>query len=209
MARRRSGLAEPGAGCGDRRRPRLHPARPGRRALPHRHRPGRRADRERRAGPGAGADRPGGRRTGYSGCGLAVRVPAARRRSRHSPSGASWSSRRTAAPLSQGHRRGSAGRASGRRGNPAGRTRHRLGQARRRLARPRSRRPRARWDDATLVAAVQAAHAAGVRITAHCFEEQSVATLVRAGIDCVEHGTGLSADVITEMAERGTAWSRR
>jgi imidazolonepropionase-like amidohydrolase len=61
------------------------------------------------------------------------------------------------------------------------------------------------WDDATLVAAVDAAHAAGVRITAHCFEEQSVATLVRAGIDCVEHGTGLSPEVIAEMAERGTA----
>lgn len=61
------------------------------------------------------------------------------------------------------------------------------------------------WDDATLTAAVQAAHDAGVRITAHCFEEHSVATLVRAGIDCVEHGTGLSADVIAEMAERGTA----
>lgn len=61
------------------------------------------------------------------------------------------------------------------------------------------------WDDATLVAAVAAAHAAGVRITAHCFEEQSVATLVRAGIDCVEHGTGLAPEIIAEMAERGTA----
>jgi imidazolonepropionase-like amidohydrolase len=61
------------------------------------------------------------------------------------------------------------------------------------------------WDDATLTAAVDAAHQAGVRITAHCFEEQSVATLVHAGIDCVEHGTGLSHDVIAEMAERGTA----
>jgi imidazolonepropionase-like amidohydrolase len=61
------------------------------------------------------------------------------------------------------------------------------------------------WDDATLTAAVDAAHKAGVRITAHCFEEQSVATLVRAGIDCIEHGTGLAPDVIAEMAERGTA----
>ena len=61
------------------------------------------------------------------------------------------------------------------------------------------------WDDATLVAAVDAAHAAGARITAHCFEEQSVATLVRAGIDCVEHGTGLSPEIVAEMARRGTA----
>jgi imidazolonepropionase-like amidohydrolase len=44
-----------------------------------------------------------------------------------------------------------------------------------------------------------------VRITAHCFEEESVAVLVRAGIDCVEHGTGLAPEVIDEMARRGTA----
>jgi imidazolonepropionase-like amidohydrolase len=61
------------------------------------------------------------------------------------------------------------------------------------------------WDDATLTAAVQAAHAAGARITAHCFEESSVATLVRAGIDCVEHGTGLSPEVIEQMVRQGTA----
>jgi imidazolonepropionase-like amidohydrolase len=61
------------------------------------------------------------------------------------------------------------------------------------------------WDRDTLTAAVQAAHDAGVRMTAHCFAEESVATLVAAGIDCVEHGTGLSLDVIAEMARRGTA----
>jgi imidazolonepropionase-like amidohydrolase len=60
------------------------------------------------------------------------------------------------------------------------------------------------WDESTLTAAVTAAHAAGARITAHCFEESSVATLVRAGIDCVEHGTGLSLDVIDLMARNGT-----
>jgi len=61
------------------------------------------------------------------------------------------------------------------------------------------------WDEATLAGAVAAAHAAGVRMTAHCFEETSVAALVRAGIDCVEHGTGLSLDLIDEMARRGTS----
>ncbi|HLU44049.1 MAG TPA: amidohydrolase family protein [Natronosporangium sp.] len=61
------------------------------------------------------------------------------------------------------------------------------------------------WDEETLAGAVAAAHAAGVRITAHTFSEQAVATLVRAGIDCVEHGTGLSEDLIDEMARRGTA----
>ncbi|HEX6685887.1 MAG TPA: amidohydrolase family protein [Candidatus Limnocylindrales bacterium] len=61
------------------------------------------------------------------------------------------------------------------------------------------------WDEQTLAKAVRAAHAAGARITAHCFEETSVAALVRAGIDCVEHGTGLSLDLIDLMARQGTA----
>lgn len=61
------------------------------------------------------------------------------------------------------------------------------------------------WDPDTLAGAVAAAHAAGVRMTAHTFSEDAVAVLVRAGIDCVEHGTGLSTDVIDEMARRGTA----
>lgn len=61
------------------------------------------------------------------------------------------------------------------------------------------------WDAETMAGAVAAAHAAGVRMTAHTFSEEAVATLVRAGIDCVEHGTGLSEDLIDEMARRGTA----
>ena len=42
-------------------------------------------------------------------------------------------------------------------------------------------------------------------MTAHCFGEQSVAELVAAGIDCIEHGTGVTDEVIDEMARRGTA----
>jgi imidazolonepropionase-like amidohydrolase len=61
------------------------------------------------------------------------------------------------------------------------------------------------WDPATMAAAVSTAHAAGARITAHCFAEESVAVLVDAGIDCLEHGTGLSLDVIAKMAAQGTA----
>ena len=29
--------------------------------------------------------------------------------------------------------------------------------------------------------------------------------LIEAGIDCIEHGTGLTADLIDQMVERGTA----
>lgn len=61
------------------------------------------------------------------------------------------------------------------------------------------------WDPDTLAGAVAAAHAAGVRMTTHTFGEEAVAVLVRAGIDCVEHGTGLSPDLLDEMARRGTA----
>ncbi|MEU8231882.1 amidohydrolase family protein [Actinoplanes sp. NPDC048967] len=61
------------------------------------------------------------------------------------------------------------------------------------------------WDPATMAAAVEAAHAAGVRAAVHTFSEEGVAQMVRAGVDSVEHGTGLSLELIDEMARRGTA----
>lgn len=61
------------------------------------------------------------------------------------------------------------------------------------------------WDVATMAGAVAAAHEAGARVAVHTFAEESVAALVRAGVDSVEHGTGLSGDDIAEMAARGTA----
>jgi imidazolonepropionase-like amidohydrolase len=56
-----------------------------------------------------------------------------------------------------------------------------------------------------LVAAVEAAHAAGVRVATHTFSEEAVEILVRAGVDSVEHGTGLSLDLVDDLARRGTA----
>jgi imidazolonepropionase-like amidohydrolase len=56
-----------------------------------------------------------------------------------------------------------------------------------------------------LAAAIAVAHAAGARVAAHTFHEDAVATLVRAGVDSVEHGTGMSPDDIDEMARRGIA----
>ena len=61
------------------------------------------------------------------------------------------------------------------------------------------------WDVAAMAGAIAAAHAAGARVAAHLFAEESVAALVRAGVDSVEHGTGLSEQDIAEMANRGTA----
>ncbi len=61
------------------------------------------------------------------------------------------------------------------------------------------------WSDEVLVAAVAAAHAEGARVTAHAFSEDSLPGLIKAGIDCIEHGTGLTEDTVAMMVERGTA----
>ncbi|HEX2858400.1 MAG TPA: amidohydrolase family protein [Propionibacteriaceae bacterium] len=61
------------------------------------------------------------------------------------------------------------------------------------------------WPDDVAAAAIARAHALGARVTAHCFGEQSVAQLVRAGIDGIEHGTGLDAATIDLMAARGVS----
>jgi len=61
------------------------------------------------------------------------------------------------------------------------------------------------WADDVLVAAIEAAHAVGARVTAHVFGAAAMPGLIRAGIDCLEHGTGLTDDLIAEMAARGTA----
>jgi imidazolonepropionase-like amidohydrolase len=61
------------------------------------------------------------------------------------------------------------------------------------------------WPDDVLVAAIDAAHAAGARVTAHVFGTDALPGLIAAGIDCIEHGTGLTDDLIAEMARRGTA----
>ena len=42
-------------------------------------------------------------------------------------------------------------------------------------------------------------------MTAHVFGTDALPGLIGAGIDCIEHGTGLTDDLIAEMARRGTA----
>jgi imidazolonepropionase-like amidohydrolase len=61
------------------------------------------------------------------------------------------------------------------------------------------------WPKDALAEAMAAAHEEGARVTAHCFAEESLADLVEAGIDCVEHATGLTADTIPLFAEHGVA----
>ena len=53
--------------------------------------------------------------------------------------------------------------------------------------------------------AITVAHDLGAKVTAHCFGEAVLPGLIEAGIDCIEHGTGLSAPLAELMAERGIA----
>jgi imidazolonepropionase-like amidohydrolase len=61
------------------------------------------------------------------------------------------------------------------------------------------------WPAEVLAAAIEAAHAEGARVTAHTFGTEALPGLLAAGIDCIEHGTGLTEELVAEMAARGTA----
>lgn len=54
-------------------------------------------------------------------------------------------------------------------------------------------------------AAIRTAHSWGRRVTAHAGPAPIIAEAVELGIDCIEHGYELTADVAAAMAERGTA----
>ncbi|MGP3981514.1 amidohydrolase family protein [Streptomyces sp. KR80] len=61
------------------------------------------------------------------------------------------------------------------------------------------------WPRGAVQAAIDEAHRLGARVTAHCFAEETLAPLVEAGIDCIEHATGLTEETIPLFAERGVA----
>ena len=56
-----------------------------------------------------------------------------------------------------------------------------------------------------VTAAIAAAHDHGAKVTAHCFGTASISPLVDAGIDCIEHGTGLTEQHIAQMVEQRVA----
>ena len=58
---------------------------------------------------------------------------------------------------------------------------------------------------AAFAAAIAAAHAEGAKVTAHCFGRSVLQGLLDAGIDCLEHGTGLSEAQVEQMASTGVA----
>jgi imidazolonepropionase-like amidohydrolase len=61
------------------------------------------------------------------------------------------------------------------------------------------------WPDDVLAEAIKVAHDAGAKVTAHVFGAEALPGLIAAGIDCIEHGTGLTDDTIAMMADAGTA----
>ncbi|MGY1812153.1 amidohydrolase family protein [Blastococcus sp. SYSU D00820] len=61
------------------------------------------------------------------------------------------------------------------------------------------------WPADVVAAAIAAAHEEGARVTAHTFGTDALPHLIGAGIDCIEHGTGLTEELIGAMAARGTA----
>ncbi|CAN5249856.1 amidohydrolase family protein [soil metagenome] len=61
------------------------------------------------------------------------------------------------------------------------------------------------WTRESLDKAMKVAHERGARVTAHVFGEHALPDLIGAGIDCIEHGTGLSTELIEIMANKGVA----
>ena len=59
------------------------------------------------------------------------------------------------------------------------------------------------WSDEQLAAGIAAAHEAGARVTAHAFSTEALPGLLAAGIDCIEHGTGLTPEMVDTLTERG------
>jgi imidazolonepropionase-like amidohydrolase len=61
------------------------------------------------------------------------------------------------------------------------------------------------WPLDALTAAISVAHERGARVTAHVFGEEALPDLLAAGIDCIEHGTGLTPGLLDQMVERRVA----
>lgn len=60
------------------------------------------------------------------------------------------------------------------------------------------------WTAGEVARAVEAAAAHGLHVTAHATQLAGATAAVEGGVDCIEHGTTLDADLADEMARRGT-----
>lgn len=59
------------------------------------------------------------------------------------------------------------------------------------------------WPQEVLLDAVAAAHEAGARVAVHSFAHSTIDDLLTAGVDDIEHATGMDADQADEAARRG------
>jgi imidazolonepropionase-like amidohydrolase len=62
----------------------------------------------------------------------------------------------------------------------------------------------AAYTAAEMRAAVEEAHANGIRVTVHAESSESMRNAIAAGVDSIEHGTHLTDDVIALLVETGT-----
>jgi imidazolonepropionase-like amidohydrolase len=61
------------------------------------------------------------------------------------------------------------------------------------------------FTSAEFAEAIRVAHRHGAKVTAHCFGTEVLSGLIDARIDCIEHGTGLTEELIEAMLANGTA----
>jgi imidazolonepropionase-like amidohydrolase len=60
------------------------------------------------------------------------------------------------------------------------------------------------YSDEELAAIVDEAHRRGIKVAAHAHGDDGIRACIRAGVDCIEHGSLASDDTIQEMVEHGT-----
>jgi imidazolonepropionase-like amidohydrolase len=60
------------------------------------------------------------------------------------------------------------------------------------------------YSDEELAAIVDEAHRAGIRVAAHAHGDDAIRACIRAGVDCIEHGSLASDDTIQMMIDHGT-----
>lgn len=59
------------------------------------------------------------------------------------------------------------------------------------------------WTPRQLADALAAVHAEGARATVHAFSREAITPLLDAGIDCIEHGTGMTEEHMRIAVDRG------
>jgi imidazolonepropionase-like amidohydrolase len=60
------------------------------------------------------------------------------------------------------------------------------------------------YSDEELAAIVDEAHRAGIKVAAHAHGDAGIRACIRAGVDCIEHGSLASDETIALMVEHGT-----